>query len=645
MFSKDEQVTLNTESSQIASYTEQGPWAELAAAKDITSFAQQWLNIQSSMLIGVQSALVIYRVSAVAAFDPNHSDEATDENSFVEIAHWPEQGYQQALSQDGSAELALQKSQPVIKKYQLDDSQHTFVYHLAYPIKIDQRDQGVVVFRISAEHQAKLASIMRQLQWGAVWFEVFTQKHQHQKAITSNQDLEKLTLLLAAYVDTESYQQTALMCVNRIANDLGLERVSFGFLVGQQLQLEAISNCASFDEKTNLVKAIIDSLQECSDQQASVIYPQQQDFKLTEKHQLLVEQHGSGSVLSVPIFEVDSKRVSQLNICGAMLFEHNQNDFFDAQKISYCQQTVRLIGPLLLWKKKQDRNLWQVLIDAGRNSLFNIFGFKYLKAKFILASLALVIVLAGVFETQYKVHANATVEGWLQRSIAAPQDGYIKAVNAFPGDLVDEGKVLFELDDNALQLELLKWQSEHIKLKQEYLDAFANYDKTKVGILKARIAQVEANLELVSKHISKSKVATPFAGIVVAGDLSQSMGAPVQKGDILMQIAPLDKYRVILHIDEKQIRQINLGQSGTLVLSSMPGQGLNFTVKRLTPMAEVVDGQNIFKVEAELDEAPQWLRPGMQGAGKVEIEQRSYLWIATRNFVHWFKLWFWSAKV
>ena len=134
----------------------------------------------------------------------------------------------------------------------------------------------------------------------------------------------------------------------------------------------------------------------------------------------------------------------------------------------------------------------------------------------------------------------------------------------------------------------------------------------------------------------------PFDGVIVEGDLTQSLGSPVEKGQLLFQIAPLDGYRIILAVDERDIGEIQAGQRGELALAAMPGRPLPLTVERLTPVATTEDGYNAFRVEARLDHQVKALRPGMEGIAKIEIEERQLLWIWTHDLADWLRLWVWS---
>ncbi|MCP3987043.1 MAG: HlyD family secretion protein, partial [bacterium] len=142
-------------------------------------------------------------------------------------------------------------------------------------------------------------------------------------------------------------------------------------------------------------------------------------------------------------------------------------------------------------------------------------------------------------------------------------------------------------------------------------------------------------------QLARARIVAPFAGIVVAGDLSQEIGGAVRRGEPLFEIAPLDEYRVILKVDEAQIADLEVGQRGELLATALPGTPFPLVVTRITPVAETHDGLNTFRVEAELEQASTRLRPGMEGVGKIDIGQRRLVWIWSRSLIEWFRLWSW----
>jgi hypothetical protein len=58
-------------------------------------------------------------------------------------------------------------------------------------------------------------------------------------------------------------------------------------------------------------------------------------------------------------------------------------------------------------------------------------------------------------------------------------------------------------------------------------------------------------------------------------------------------------------------------------------------------MAEVVKQENVFKVRVRLLDVYPWMRPGMEGVAKIDIDKRPYAWIWTRKIVNWVRMKLW----
>jgi multidrug efflux pump subunit AcrA (membrane-fusion protein) len=162
-------------------------------------------------------------------------------------------------------------------------------------------------------------------------------------------------------------------------------------------------------------------------------------------------------------------------------------------------------------------------------------------------------------------------------------------------------------------------------------------------VLAAQVAQAEAQLALAEERLSRATLVAPFDGLVVSGDLSQAIGSPVEQGKLLFEVAPLEGFRVVLQVDDRDIAHLATGQHGTLVLSGLPAEALPFTVRTVTPVATQHDGRNVFRVEAQIEPgSAARLRPGMEGVGKVAVGERSLLWIWTHGFVDWLRMAIWN---
>jgi len=87
---------------------------------------------------------------------------------------------------------------------------------------------------------------------------------------------------------------------------------------------------------------------------------------------------------------------------------------------------------------------------------------------------------------------------------------------------------------------------------------------------------------------------------------------------------------------------VSVGQRGRLIVASIPNQTFPLVVTRITAVNLPKDGRNTFRVEARLEGDPGRLRPGMEGVGKIEIDERKYVWIWTHTLTDWVRLTLWS---
>jgi RND family efflux transporter MFP subunit len=243
----------------------------------------------------------------------------------------------------------------------------------------------------------------------------------------------------------------------------------------------------------------------------------------------------------------------------------------------------------------------------------------------------------------YRVSATARVEGEIQRALTAPFQGYVREAPHRAGDTVKKGELLARLDDRDLRLEHTRLASQAEQYGRQYREAMAKRDRATARIVSAQADQAGAQLALVEEQLARTDIAAPFDGVLVSGDLSQALGAPLERGQTLFEIAPLDAYRVVLQVDEHRVADLKAGQRGELVLSSMPGERYPMTVSKITPVSTAREGRNFFRVEAQLQPADAArLRPGMEGVAKVTIDDRLLVWIWTRELMNWIRLKAWA---
>lgn len=594
-------------------------WRQFVEATSPKAFCQSWLPLQCRMLKGVRCGMVLLG-------DP-------DRGPYSPVAVWPDA----KLSMNhltGAAERALKERRGLLIAGEETNPPENV--HVAYPVEVSGKLHGVVVLEVEEHPRQELQSILRMLHWGAAWLEVMIRRGEGQRASELTERLEKVLDLVASAVEHEGLQGGGMALVTRMAMTLECDRVSLGFMTRNQVRVKVMSHTAEFGKQTNLVRAIGAAMDEALDQRAPVLYPPPSEGLplVTRAHEALSKHHGSGTILTVPL-ENKSKLV------GGLTLERPADKPFSQDMVEACETIAALVGPILDTKRREERWLIRKAADSSADQLRKILGPGHLLRKLILIALIGIVVFFSLFTVDYRVSAPTSIEGEVQRAVAAPFDGYIKEATVRPGDVVKEGDPLCLLDDRDLRLERLKWVIEKEQLTNQYHEAMAKRERSQIRITRAKIDQAEAQLALIEEQLGRTRVVAPFDGVIMSGDLSQSLGSPVERGEELFRVAPLDAYRVIVEVDERDINHIQVGQRSELVLPSMPGEGFPFVVEKITPVSLAKEGRNYFRVEAKMEKSSDRLRPGMEGVGKVTIDRRKLIWVWTHTAVDWLRLQLW----
>jgi multidrug efflux pump subunit AcrA (membrane-fusion protein) len=146
---------------------------------------------------------------------------------------------------------------------------------------------------------------------------------------------------------------------------------------------------------------------------------------------------------------------------------------------------------------------------------------------------------------------------------------------------------------------------------------------------------------LIEEKLDRTELRAPLDGLVISGDWSRSLGVPVSRGDLMFQIAPLDRYRVAVQVSDRDIAGFDIGQQGELILSALPRAPIAFHVAAISALAADEVAEPAFRVEGTLETRPDGLRPGMQGVAKITLGERPRWWVWTHGLTDWLRLQLW----
>ena len=590
-------------------------WQVFSASAADRDFAAAWLYIQCEMVPGAYAGWLF------------EHDMGEGQHRLIARHRVPSNALL-TKSAEALAVAAREKNAGL-----LEETAEAEGYLLAYPVMHERERQAVVVVAVgSAPHEA-LTAAMRQLQWGASSLRDWLRRTGTALSPTDASDVFKL---FAATVEPKRFTDAATALTAHLAHLWHLDRVSLGMMRGRRLRIASISHIVHTDARMAAIRQIEEAMHEAMDQRTLILVPLRGSDRgfVTKAAETLLAGRPEQSVVAV--FPLNAHEQAM----GALVLE--KSGPLSDEDVRRCDALVTLLGPALAEKRDNDRWLVTKIGASFAEQVGKLLGRAHPVRKLIALSILAVAVAAALVDAPYSVSAPAVIEAEGRRVVPAPYDGYLARVEVRPGDHVRPGDVLATLDDSDMVLERLGLLADREQRRSELQAATAAYDLAKAKMLRAEVDQIEAKLRLAEARLERASLRAPIAGVVLSGDLSQSLGEPMKLGTPMFELAPDGAFRLIVKVDERDIDSIRPGQPGRAVLAALPQTTFSFTVTRVTPVLEANGGRNYYRVEGTLETSDPSLRAGLEGRARIDAGERRLFWIWTHPMIAWARLQLWT---
>jgi len=445
--------------------------------------------------------------------------------------------------------------------------------------------------------------------------------------------------IYAVLLDARDAVQGAQRLAVALAAQGGFDRVTIGLCESGRVRLIASSQIDPAQMPADLRQWMQGAMDEALEQGITLSWPQtsSEPGHIVIEQQLL-QRHLGGAVATVPL-GAPGERFAGLCV-------ERRSDVsgppFTTDELQRLEQILVLAAPALRWLHAASEP-WHR--RARRDAMRQVAALRQpdrRTARRLVAGAVIATAFLALAPLQDGVGGHARIEGAEQRVLAAPTDGFVKTAHVRPGDRVKAGDPLVDLLEADLRLERERWSSQLSQHENAYAAAMSRADRVAAATSMARVGEAQAQLALVDEQLARGRIAAPFDAIVIQGDLTQQIGAPVRQGDTLLTLATTGRHRVIVEVDEVDIERVQPGQSGRLALSSLPWDGEDIVVERIAPLARAVDGRNVFEVEARLATPRTDLRPGLLGRADIVTGRAPPLWAWTRHAVLRMRVAVWS---
>lgn len=287
---------------------------------------------------------------------------------------------------------------------------------------------------------------------------------------------------------------------------------------------------------------------------------------------------------------------------------------------SWLRNSLPALRPII-WKRHGG-----VMTDIGQT-----LAASGLTTRIYLGLALLLLVLLTIWPVSYRVRCTTVVRPKQSRIISAPFDATLEATQVQPGDAVKAGDVLISLDGRPLRLELEAAEAQIGQVRKERDMAMHGGRVAESQQAALRIRELSRQKDLLISRLQRLSVVSPIDGIVVLGDLNRSIGAPLETGQAVLEIAPLDQMVIELEIPDYEIGYVTKGTLAHVRLTAGDREVIEESIDVIYPNAELRDDQNVFVAKIDVMNHDGTLRPGMRGNAIVYGPIRPWLWSLVRS--------------
>jgi len=210
------------------------------------------------------------------------------------------------------------------------------------------------------------------------------------------------------------------------------------------------------------------------------------------------------------------------------------------------------------------------------------------------------------------IETTTSLEAEREVDIVCRTNGLVNDILVEEGDHVKNGSLLLKIDNREAKTVFQSALATYEERKRQWERAQETFDKnivSKESYDQARynFAKSEADFEASKLQLAYTEIRAPFDGIITKRLVnSGGMLTPGQKIFTIVDTVPL---LARIHLPEREIVNVKIGQTADLKLDALPGQSFKARIKMINPVVDPASGT--FKVTLEVISGSNPLRPGM----------------------------------
>lgn len=386
-----------------------------------------------------------------------------------------------------------------------------------------------------------------------------------------------------------------------------------------RVRVHIVSDVANIDKRTHRSRLFLKVMRECCRDDKPLVWP-----IVNNSADESADQFSQSLLLKELVLETGMKQGAAFKLTGAAASTVLLIMLWPERR----EQTDALLNELQTHQKMLTPAWYQILRKAGKEQPQGT-GSRFPALRKVAFSLGAIALLGWFFfyPMKFVLHPDCLVEPVRVRFLVAQFDALIKDVFAEPGDSVAKDQPLVVLDGREIELELNSLAADSEKSLKMRDKHHVRGDVAAAQMAQLEYQRLQERAKLLHIRQSQLELTSPIDGIVLSGDLKRRLGGPVSKGQVLLELAPLETVLLEMGIADEDIGHVRIDQPVTVRFDAFPQRTWQGAISDIAPKSELVQGRNMFIVTFELANSDNILQPGMQGRAAISCGTRSPAWI------------------
>ncbi len=438
----------------------------------------------------------------------------------------------------------------------------------------------------------------------------------HKKTLLQGKGLIEL-VALSNHVASSDSEQSALMIV---ANRLRQLTNSLQVIVATRKQnqdrfvVRAISDVDTFDAQSENMKMIVQAASVAGQGEPIKAWhsnSESDDMELVALKNYAHFQDCDGVINSA--FGTDEQPQATVLIAAS------QKQITNESYMAYVQSICHHLGnqlDLLRAAKRTPARLFRDWVKEQKQRRWT---------RLMLAGVGLFL-LAMAIPLPYQINCDCEIGPVERRFVSAPYDGVLEKSEVQNGDVVESGQIMGRMEGRLLRMEMSSLRAEkqgQIKTRDA---ARARGNIAESQIAAEEIERLDAEISLIQSRLDNLEIRSPIDGVVISGDLEDAEGATMEIGQQLFEIGPLNRMLVEIRVPDNEIKFVAKEMPVRVRLNAFPFKTWQGKISKIHTRSELIDDNNVFVVEIEVENLESRLRPGMIGKARITSNARPLGW-------------------